>query len=157
MTKQSHNWKPGRGKLGVLAPLLGTWRARADSPQGPVTCTRTFVKVLDGTFIQLTAHWKIKSKHYDEIALFGIDADGTLSFWSFTSDGKHSRGQRARANDIPPQAIAFEADVPAGRARMAYFPDDTQGFHWIVEAKTKKGWKRFLDHHYLPIRKEASK
>jgi hypothetical protein len=28
--------------------------------------------------------------------------------------------------------------------------DETQGFHWAVESQTKKGWNRFVDHHYIP-------
>lgn len=40
--------------------------------------------------------------------------------------------------------------MPAGRARMISWPDDERGFHWAVEAKTKKGWRRFTEHHYLP-------
>ena len=40
--------------------------------------------------------------------------------------------------------------MPAGRARMAYWPDQVEGFRWVVEARTKKGWSRFTEHHYLP-------
>ena len=25
---------------------------------------------------------------------------------------------------------------------------EQEGFHWAVEAKTKKGWRRFTEHHY---------
>ena len=32
--------------------------------------------------------------------------------------------------------------------RMAYWPDETDGYYWAVEAKNKKGWKRFTEHHY---------
>ena len=28
-------WKKGRGKLGPLAPLLGSWIAESDTPMGP--------------------------------------------------------------------------------------------------------------------------
>lgn len=86
-------WKKGRGKLGIFAPLLGRWRAEADSPMGRVVCTRTFSKVLDGAYIQLTA----------------------------------------------------------GLARMAYWPDEAEGFHWAVESQTKKGWRRFTEHHYKEL------
>ncbi len=37
-------WKSGRGALGPLQPLLGSWIAHADSPMGPVACTRTFAR-----------------------------------------------------------------------------------------------------------------
>ena len=29
--------------------------------------------------------------------------------------------------------IEDEADMPAGRARMAYWPEEGGGFHWVVE------------------------
>jgi hypothetical protein len=54
----------------------------------------------------------------------------------------------ANVTDIHPQAIGFEAQMPSGMARMAYWPDEAEGFRWAVEAKTKKGWKRFTEHHY---------
>jgi len=38
----NHAWKKGRGKLGFLSPLLGTWPAHADSPQGQVYSVHTF-------------------------------------------------------------------------------------------------------------------
>jgi hypothetical protein len=47
------------------------------------------------------------------------------------------------------RAIGFEAEMPAGLARMAYWPGDAEGFHWVVESKTKKGWNRFTEHHYV--------
>lgn len=151
MTKQANSWKRGRGKLGLLAPLIGTWKAHADSPLGPVTWTRTFTRVLEGKFVQLTAEWKFKSRRYEEIALWGVGADGKLEFWSFTSDGKCARGHRVRATDLQRQALVFEAEMPAGRARLAFLPDARAGFQMIVEAQTKQGWKRFTDHHYLPV------
>ncbi len=89
-------------------------------------------------------------KAYEEIALIGVGDDGHPGFWSFTSDGKRSWGTKADVTDLHPEAIGFEADMPAGRARMAYWPDATNGFHWVVESKTKKGWHRFTEHHYVP-------
>ncbi|MEJ2601147.1 MAG: hypothetical protein P8Z00_22645 [Anaerolineales bacterium] len=53
--------------------------------------------------------------------------------------------------DIHPQAIGFEAEMPAGRARMAYWPADEDGFHWVVESKTKQAWNRFTQHHYKSV------
>ena len=91
------NWKKCRGKLGVLAPLLGTWRAEADSPRGRFTCTR-------------------RSPPFWETAM----------------------------------ALCVEAHMPAGLARMVYWPDDADGFFCAVESKTQKGWNRFQLHHYHP-------
>jgi hypothetical protein len=51
---------------------------------------------------------------------------------------------------LHPQAIAFEAKMPAGLARQIYWPNADGGFDWAVEAKSKKGWKRFTEHHYAP-------
>ncbi|MBK7306435.1 MAG: hypothetical protein IPI88_04940 [Chitinophagaceae bacterium] len=50
-----------------------------------------------------------------------------------------------------PDAICFEANMPAGLARMVYWPADDGGFHWAVESKVKKGWNRFTMHHYHAI------
>ena len=152
------SWKKGRGKLGVLRPLLGAWVAKADSPMGPLVCTRTFTEVLGGSYIQLMARWEFggaaakKAKSpahpYEEIAIIGVGDAGTLVFWSFTSDGKRSHGAIADVTDIHKEAIGFEAQMPAGLARMAYWPDESDGFHWAVEAKNAKGWRRFTEHHY---------
>ena len=51
-------WKRGRGKLGLLQPLLGDWKTFSKSPMGKVKCMRTFSKVLGGNYIQLTAKWE---------------------------------------------------------------------------------------------------
>jgi hypothetical protein len=149
MTTKRPAWKKGRGKLGVLAPLIGSWQATADSPMGKVRCTRTFLPILGGSYVQLTARWEFaKGDAYDEMAVYGVGDDGAVTFWSFTSDGKRSFGVLTAATDVHAEAIAFEAQVPAGIARMAYWPDDAGGFHWAVEAKTKKGWRRIAEHHY---------
>ncbi len=142
-------WKKGAGKIGVLAPLMGAWKTDAMTPMGKVHCTRTFAPALGGKYVQLTARWEFGKGVYEETALYGI-RDGALSFWSFTSDGKHSEGTIADGTDIHKEAIAFEAVMPAGLARMVYWPDGEKGFHWGVEAKTKKGWRRFTEHHYTP-------
>src|SRR4051812_49203992 len=97
-------WKKGRGKLGVLAPLLGRWSATAESQMGPLSCTRVFESVLGGAYVRLEARWRFGAgasgatgqcgdmpartgRGYDELALFGPGEDGQLAFWSFTSDG----------------------------------------------------------------------
>ena len=148
MAKATKRWKRGRGKLGILAPLIGSWKATASTPMGPVTCTNTFEPVLGGNYVRLTARWYFDKGVYETIAMIGVNVDGKVAFWSFTSDGKNSNGTLADVTDIHPEAIGFEAQMPAGLARMAYWPDDADGFHWAVEAKNKKGWKRFTEHHY---------
>lgn len=75
------------------------------------------------------------------------DEDKRLCVWSFTSDGKRSTGQLVEATDIHPSALAFESNMPAGIARQVYWPDAEEGFHWVVESRTKKGWNRFVEHH----------
>jgi hypothetical protein len=146
-------WKKGRGRLGVLDPLLGTWRAEADSPTGLVACTRTFTRVLGGRYVELRADWRFASSAYEEACLMGVASDKLVRFWSFTSDGKHSTGVIADVTDLHPAAIGFEAQMDAGLARQAYWPDAdaAAGFHWVVESRTKKGWNRFVHHRYRPV------
>jgi hypothetical protein len=144
------SWKKGPGKLGVLLPLIGTWIAESDSPMGKMKCTRKFAFILDGKYIELEARWESAKFVYDELALFGLH-NGRLSFWSFTSDGKRSEGHIADGRDIHVNALCFEAEMPAGVARMIYWPNPEGGFNWAVEAKNKKGWRRFTEHHYLPM------
>lgn len=157
-------WKKGRGKLGFLKPLLGSWAADSDTPLGPMHCTRVFEEVLGGSYVRLQARWTCGSATkpaaecpdptrkghgpYEEIALIGVGTDGQVEFWSFTSDGKQSHGTVADATDLHPEAIGFEAQMPAGLARVAYWPEENGGFVWVVESKIKKGWRRFVEHHY---------
>jgi len=142
------NWKKGRGKLGIFEPLIGVWRTEAESEMGPVKCQREFKKVLSGKYVQLTAIWEYADKSYDEHAMIGVNPEKEICFWSFTSDGKQSQGKFADVKDIHPDAIGFEVQMPAGLARMVYWPDENEGFHWVVESKTKKSWNRFVEHHY---------
>jgi hypothetical protein len=148
-------WKKGRGKLGFLQPLLGRWVAEADSEMGRVRCTREFKPILGGAFVQLEACWTFESggakapRAYDEVAIIGPGDDGEVRFWSFTSDGKRSEGRLSNAGDLHSEAVGFEAKMPAGLARMAYWPSE-HGFSWVVESKTKKGWNRFVEHLYRP-------
>jgi WD40 repeat protein len=152
-SKSATTWKKGRGKLGPFDSLIGTWKASADSPMGALECIRAFQPILGGKFIQLTAHWEHPKFKYNEIAIIGPDRDGKVRFWSFTSDGKCSEGTLANVTDVHPEAVGFEAQMPAGLARMVYWPDEDSGFVWAVESKSKKGWKRFTEHHYhrLPL------
>jgi hypothetical protein len=156
-------WRRGRGLLGSLDPLIGAWEASADSPRGPVRVERVFTRVHGGRWVRLEARWTFAESVYEETAMFGRRADGTLGFWSFTSDGKHAEGWLVEAPDLPAEAVAFEGDMPAGRARQAYWPaplaerDDADGvddgarFVWVVEARTKHGWSRFTEHRYRPL------
>jgi hypothetical protein len=150
----SKAWKKGRGKLGFMQPLIGRWQATADTPMGPVRCTRIFAPILHDTRIRLDACWEFgPAKKYEELAIIGVGADGIVAFWSFTSDGKRSEGVVADVTDLHPSAIGFEAEMDAGLARMAYWPDDDgDGFFWVVESKTKKGWRRFTHHHYRAMK-----
>ncbi|CAN5879963.1 hypothetical protein BH11BAC4_BH11BAC4_24230 [soil metagenome] len=150
MSANKMNFKKGRGKLGIMQPLLGSWKANSDSPMGRLTCTRNFKSILAGKYIELTAVWEFGKGAYEEIAIIGI-ADDKLSFWSFTSDGKRSQGQLSNGKDVHPDAICFEAQMPAGIARMIYWPNDKGGFNWAVESKVKKGWNRFTEHHYTAV------
>jgi hypothetical protein len=147
-------WKKGRGKLGLFDPLIGMWQAETDSKMGAVKCKREFKKVLSQKYIRLTVNWQYASGTYDEMAMIGVDAEKEIRFWSFTSDGKQSQGRLTDVSDIHPEAIGFEAQMPAGIARMVYWPDEEAGYHWVVESKTKKGWNRFTEHHYLPVETE---
>ena len=144
-------WKPGRGLLGPLKPLLGAWIADADMNGMTFTVTRTFEPMGKG-WVRLEAVWNLPQGAYVETALFGPGDDGTLGFFSFTSDGKRSVGRRADGTDVHPQALAFEARMPAGLARMIYWPSGTGvGFDFAVENRTKKGWNRFLVQHCRPL------
>ena len=132
------HWKPGRGKMGFMQPMLGAWRAvDPDTPMGKVVCTRAFGKVLNGKFIRLEANWDIGEGKttYQEIAHYGLSRDGVPAFWSFTSDGGHSEGRLAD----------FEADMPSGLARFGFWPTET-GMVWAAEAKTKTGWLPMIYH-----------
>jgi hypothetical protein len=147
----SASWKPGRGVLGPLKPLIGAWIAEAAGPGAAsrMRCTRRFEPTLGGAWILLRARWETgPNSAYEETALFGRGDDGTLGFASFTSDGKQSRGRLADGSDVHPQAVAFEAQMPAGLARMIYWPAEDEGFYFAVESRTKKGWNRFMRHHY---------
>ena len=140
------SWKKGRGKMGFMAPLLGAWRAEVpETPMGQVICVRTYEKALGGKFIRLVADWDIGEGKvtYREEAFYGLSREKVPSFWSFTSDGGTSTGVLADASDLHPEAFGFEADMPAGRARMAFWPDG-DGFSWVTQSQTKKGWNAII-------------
>jgi hypothetical protein len=148
-------WKKGRGLLGPLQPLLGEWRTREASGSteaSAMACTRTFSPLGKG-WIALDARWQVgPGREYRELALFGSGEDGALGVFSFTSDGKRSVGRLADGSDVHPEAIAFEAQMPAGLARMLYWPreESVAGFQFAVESRTKKGWNRFLLQRFEP-------
>lgn len=140
------NWKKGRGKLGVFAPLLGSWRHASGTGDQAMSCERTFSLILMGKFVRLEAHWLLADdKTYDEVGMFGALPDGGLGFWSFTSDGKRSEGWLSSAPDVHESALCFEADMEAGRARQVYWPGDNGTMNWAVESATRKGWNRFTE------------
>jgi hypothetical protein len=139
-------WNSGRGLLGPLKPLLGDWTTASSDSGMALRCTRSFRDFGKG-WIELDARWDMGARGtYREIALFGA-VDGALGFFSFTNDGKRSQGTLADGTDVHPQAVAFEAEMPAGRARMIYWPAE-HGFDFAVENKVKAGWNRFLLHRY---------
>jgi hypothetical protein len=142
--------------LGPLKPLLGDWVTGSDrdgsTPAGTMRCTRSF-RAFGKGWIELDARWEMGDRGtYREIALFGATVDGTLGMFSFTNDGKRSEGRLVDGSDVHAQAVAFEAQMAAGLARMIYWPveDDAPGFHFAVESRTTAGWNRFLRHTYLP-------
>jgi hypothetical protein len=157
-------WKEGSGKLGLLQPLLGRWTAVAESEIGAVRCTRVFEPVLGGSYIRLEARWefgggpKPRDPHaesslkggqvYEELALIGVDDGGEVRFWSFTSDGRRSQGTLVDVMDLHEEAVGFEAQMPAGLARMVYWPHEDGGFVFVVESRDPDGWNRFVEHHY---------
>lgn len=142
------NWKKGRGRLGVFHPLLGSWRCQMESERGHLVCTRRFVPALGGKYVRLEVTWQFPDYEYKELALFGVDKEKVLRFWSFTSDGKQSSGTLTDAVDLHPAALAFVAEMDAGTARQVYWPHPEEGIIWVVETQTKKGWNRFVEHHY---------
>jgi hypothetical protein len=153
-------WKPGSGRLGALAPLLGEWVAEAEGPMGRVHCTRRFTPALGGAYVQLVARWTFLEPGearvepasgavgYEEHAFFGAMEGGGIDYWSFTSDGQRSTGELADLAELHPRAIGFVARMPAGTARQAYWPAEDGGVAWVVEAKTPRGWERMVEHRY---------
>lgn len=141
-------WKPGRGKMGFMAPLIGQWIAiDVDTPMGRVECIRTYEKILDGKFIRLQADWDIGDgkKTYREIAHYGLNADKLPAFWSFTSDGGQSYGELADVSDMADGAKGFHANMPSGLARFGFWAAD-DSMIWAAEAQTKQGWKSMIWH-----------
>ena len=84
-------WKKGRGLLGPLQPLLGSWRtvhSEGGTAAANMACTRRFEAFGKG-WIRLDAVWQVgPGPDYVEAAFFGAGEDGALGFFSFTSDGK---------------------------------------------------------------------
>jgi hypothetical protein len=150
------SWKKGRGLLGPLQPLLGDWRTQASeggTPASTMACARSFTSFGKG-WVRLEARWETgPHKAYCETAFFGPGDDGALGCFSFTNDGKRSVGELADGSDVHPDAIVFEAEMPAGLARMLYWPreDGAAGFLFAVESRTKKGWNRFLTQRFGPV------
>jgi hypothetical protein len=144
MSDAKKSWQKGDGKLGVLDPLIGSWRTEG--------CVRTFSRILGGSYVLLEARWELGAgKIYEEHAVYGVDKSGRLSFWSFTSDGQRSEGTLVDAGDLHAEAIGFEAEMPAGLARMVYWPAADGGVDLAVESRDQNGWNRFLHHHYTAL------
>lgn len=146
-------WESGPGLFGPLKPLMGSWASPTET-QGAETLhptMRTFRDFGDG-WIELDARWEMgEGDPYREIALYGPTSDGVLGFFSFTNDGKRSEGRLADGTDIHPDAIAFEAQMPAGAARVVYWPLEAgEGFHFAVETRTTGDWNRLLLREFRP-------
>jgi hypothetical protein len=143
--------EPRRATVRFFTPLLDKqWVAEGDGPMGSYTCKRRFERVLEGKYVRMTVLWQFGDKTYEEIAMFGRDpAEKRLTFWSFTSDGKNSRGVNVDADDIPNGAVAFEAQMPAGLARMILWTSERRSrLHVTVESATKKGWNSLLEQRH---------
>lgn len=141
-------WKTGRGKMGFVKPLLGSWQAVVpDTPMGKVLCHRRFEEILDGKFIRLIADWNIGNgaKRYQEVAHYGLNREKTPAFWSFTSDGGTSYGEMADVSEMHEDARGFIAEMPSGQARLGFWPNET-GMIWGADAKTKNGWSAMIRH-----------
>ena len=95
--------------------------------------------------VQLNTAQTFAESIYEEAALFGSGADKCLRFWFFTSDGEHSEGIATDVSDIHPDGIGVEA-------HMIYWSDDGDRFFWAVESRNKRGWKRLVEHQYLPTK-----
>lgn len=145
------SFKFGRGLLGPLKPLIGSWLHTGEHHGQPVSVTRTYEPWGKG-WVKLTAAWTLPGKDYVEIAFYGPTDDGTLGFYSFTNDGRRSEGHLADGSDIHDQAIAFVARFPAGTGRMIAWPrdDDQPGFDFAVESQARQGWNRFLVQRFGP-------
>ena len=145
------SFKFGRGLLGPVKPLLGRWIFAGQHNGRPIRVERLYEPWGRG-WVRLTASWTLPDRDYVEVAFYGATADGTLGFYSFTNDGKHSQGRLADGSDVHAQAIAFVARFPAGTGRMIAWPrdDGAPGFDFAVESQTKKGWNRFLLQRFEP-------
>ncbi|MGC4041692.1 MAG: hypothetical protein QM710_13130 [Flavobacterium sp.] len=154
MGNKNVNWKKGRGKLGFFDPLIGKWICNKGSKDrmNP-ECIRTFSYGIGNSYIIEDVIWNLGNKSYEDHTIIGLDNSKAITFWSFTSDGKNSSGKFADVTDAHELAIGFEAAMPAGIARQVFWPDEKEGFHWVVESKNKKGWNRFLHQHYVPYEK----
>src|SRR5947209_7041011 len=86
-------WTKGRGVLGRLNPLLGEWvtaHSEGDTAAVAMRCRRSFLPLGKG-WVELDARWETgPGKEYRERAFFGAGEDGSLTSYSFTSDGKRS-------------------------------------------------------------------
>jgi hypothetical protein len=142
-------WRAGRGVLGPLRPLLGNWVHEGQTKLGATKCRREFAETLSGKFIELRARWRTTEKSYEEVSFFGLTHDKALAFWSFTSDGGQAFGEAASAPDVHERCVCFESEMPAGRARMLYWPHPGGGFWFAVEAQTGARWRRFLEQHFV--------
>lgn len=134
-----------------MDPLIGQWICNKGSKDRmKPECIRTIQYGVGNAFIIQDVKWNLGDKIYDDHTIIGLDENKVIRFWSFTSDGKSSSGILSDVSDLHDLAIGFEAQMPGGIARQAFWPDEVSGFHWVVESKTKKGWNRFVHQHFEP-------
>jgi hypothetical protein len=132
-----------------LKRYIGLWVTEGKGPMGTYRCERVFEELRGGKYLRLTVVWDIPGGKYEELAVYGVDpASRRLRFWSFTSDGKRSEGELTAPADVAKDALCFEADFSGRRARMIWSPVGPEGFTVAVEARNKKGWKRFLEQQF---------
>ena len=139
--------------LAPLKPLIGVWRHEGPSAMGDLAVVRTFTPVLSGHWVRLDAVWTYadpKRADYVETCLFGVIGGG-LSFSSFINDGSASTGRRVVAEDVGPDALVFEAQMPHGIARQSYRLTDGDTLDWRVERKVKAGWSPIIAQAYRRV------
>ena len=144
-------WKKGRGKLGALDPLLGAWETRADSPQGPIRCVRTFSSILGGSYVRLAARWELPGSVYEEHSVYGAPAGAPLGFWSFTSDGQALRGDGRGLHRSASRGGGLRGADAGGARAPGLLARGGRRDRLRGRVAEPKGWSRFVHHHYTPL------
>ena len=143
--------------LSFFKPYCDTpWIFQGTGSMGDYTCERRFERILGGKFVRMEVLWQVAKHTYGEVAIFGKTAPGVdsshkgLCFSSFTTEGKASLGLQVTPEDLSTGGIAFEADMPAGRARMMLWPEGREVLWLTVASRNASGWKPFLEQRLTP-------